>query len=152
MRGAVWLPQLATLASAQALCQERSPGRTQRTVRWRDGAESPGGPKQLEFTGPSEEVGELHKKSHQEIWVPAVGLLTSSADLSAAESAGAGPGCEETNQSQGGARQRVKGSIADAHPGPRTVALSTSQPWKSHNSWGIELSPQGVAASGVGQN
>ena len=28
-------------------------------------AESPGGPKQLEFTGPSEEVGELHKKRHR---------------------------------------------------------------------------------------
>lgn len=90
-------------------------------------AESPGGPKQLEFTGPSEEVGALRKKRHPEIWVPEVGPLTSSADLRAAESAVAGHGYEETSQSQEGARQRVKGNIADAHTGPRTVALSTSQ-------------------------
>lgn len=151
MRAAVWLPQLATLASAQALCQERSPGRTQRTVRWSDGAESPGGPKQLEFTGPSEEVGELHKKRHRRsgflMWVS-----WHRQQISVQQSAVAGPGCEETSHSQGGARQRVKRNIADAHPGPRTVALSTSQAWKSHKSWGIELSPQSIAASGVGQN
>ena len=48
--------------------------------------------------------------------------------------------------------KKIKGNIADAHTGPRKVALSTSWPGKSHNSWGIGLSTQGVPASGVGQN